>query len=353
MTDFEKSIIEFSAKIPEIKRNCSTEEGTKHSIILPFIQLLGYNIFDPKEVVPEVDCDIRRNGDKVDYVIQHNCEHLMLIECKHWTKDLDYYTSQLRGYFVASKAHFGLLTNGVEYRFFSDLDNANLMDENPFLVVNMEQLTKEGLNGLKLFCKDTFNVHYVMTKGRELKCMKELREAVASELSDPSFEFITHFARRIYGQVPSKAFREQMKPMLIKVIAEYMETENTEHNELQEANDDEKSVLEVVQSILADMVSSDRVQLFTGKTYNSIRLDGIQWWPIVKFKYSNNTKWLAVGKYMTNFYCHPKDDKQYIDTTADIYKFSQDIKDVVKVMLMDDEDERISWVRQHRADWFE
>ena len=222
--DFRETIRQFAGGIDGLKLCCSNEEATKHSLILPLIQLLGYNVFDPTEVVPEVDCDIRRNGDRVDYVIQRHGHHLILIECKHWARDLDYYVSQLGGYFAGSLARFGILTNGIEYRFYTDLDRANLMDEEPFLVVDMEALTDDGLDGLDVFRKDVFNEKVIMEKATDMKCLNALRDEVRQELADPSFELVTHFARRIYGQVPSKSVREHMKPLLLKAIDGYLQT---------------------------------------------------------------------------------------------------------------------------------
>ena len=360
--DFADAVMGFASNIPDVKNSCKNEEGTKHSMILPLIQLLGYNVFDPKEVVPEVDCDIRGGGDKVDYVIQHNGEHLILMECKHWTKDLDYYVSQLQGYFVGSRAHFAVLTNGIEYRFYADLDNANLMDDKPFLVLDMERLTKRGLNGLKLFCKDNFSESILMEQANDMKLSALLREDVQQELSNPSFEMVTHFARRIYGKMPSRSVRERMQPMLADSLAEYrLSVRGVDMSEglpsIHPVSDGEHGVLEAVQGILKDIVPSSRVQLFTGAGYSAVRLDGSQWWPIIKFKYTGYSKWVAVGKYCPqsrHFSCHSKDDRRQIESVADIDKFSKDIKDIVAVMLIGgvgQDEQRVAWVRENRPDW--
>lgn len=352
--NFSDSLRRFASKIDGVKMCCKTEEGTKHSLILPIIQMMGYNIFDPTEVVPEVDCDIRKSGEKVDYVIQHQEQHLILIECKHWTKNLDDYVGQLGGYFVSSDARFGILTNGVEYRCYTDLDKPNIMDEQPFLVVYMDDLTDEGLEGLEMFCKDTFNEDMILDKADELKCLKALREEVRQEFSEPSFELTTHFARRIYGQVPSKAVRERMRLLLSKVIKEFVGCK-PDSDDIEETSSDEQKVLTAIRNVLGDMVSHERVELFVGSGYSSIRLDGCQWWPIIKFKYTDNTKWIALGKYLPqsyHFYCNTK-DKHYITDEHDIISFSKDIQDIARVMLLDDDEHRASWVNKNRPDWTE
>ena len=132
--DFKDSIKQLAKRAGELKNNLQTEEATKNALIMPFIQALGYDVFNPMEVVPEMDCDlVKKKGEKIDYAIIKDGETILIIECKHWQQNLDIHKSQLARYFVASKAKFGLLTNGIEYRFYTDLAQTNLMDEVPLM----------------------------------------------------------------------------------------------------------------------------------------------------------------------------------------------------------------------------
>ena len=120
----------------------STEEATKHALVLPFIQALGYDIFNPTEVVPEYTADFGlKQGEKVDYAIfreESNGEPAMLIECKRVSDPLDVSkASQLGRYFSQTPTHIGILTNGIVYKFFSDIDAENVMDATPFLVIDI------------------------------------------------------------------------------------------------------------------------------------------------------------------------------------------------------------------------
>ena len=116
--DFKDSIKQLSERISKVKERIATEEATKNALIMPFIQMLGYDVFNPLEVVPEMDCDlVKKKGEKIDYAIMKDGEPIMLFECKHWQQDLDLHSTQLQKYFVASKAKFGVLTNGIVYRF--------------------------------------------------------------------------------------------------------------------------------------------------------------------------------------------------------------------------------------------
>ena len=135
-----------------------TEEATKTSLILPFIQMLGYDIFDPAEVVPEFTADIGiKRGEKVDYAIMQRGKPAILIECKKYGSSLaEDAVSQLVRYFGVTDAHFGILTDGISYRFFSDLDQPNVMDPKPFFEFNVLSYSHKAVGELKRFTKEEF-----------------------------------------------------------------------------------------------------------------------------------------------------------------------------------------------------
>jgi hypothetical protein len=112
--DFKDSIKQIAERVDKLKDNLPTEEATKNALIMPFIQALGYDVFNPLEVLPEMCCDIgTKKGEKIDYAIMKDGNPIMLIECKHWVQDLNLHDNQLLRYFHVSKAKFGLLTNGI------------------------------------------------------------------------------------------------------------------------------------------------------------------------------------------------------------------------------------------------
>ena len=121
-------------KVDQLKDKIDTEESTKHAFTLPFINILGYDTFNPTEVVPEFTADLGlKKGEKVDYAIFQNGNPILIVECKHWKQNLDVHNSQLFRYFHVTKTRFALLTNGIQYRFYTDLEETNKMDEKPFL----------------------------------------------------------------------------------------------------------------------------------------------------------------------------------------------------------------------------
>ena len=132
--DFIDKIREFASRIPNQLGHIQTEEATKNALVLPFITALGYNVFDPTEVVPEFTADIgTKKGEKVDYAVLKDGKPILLFECKWCGTDLEReHASQLYRYFSVTDGRFGVLTNGIIYRFYSDLEKENKMDEKPF-----------------------------------------------------------------------------------------------------------------------------------------------------------------------------------------------------------------------------
>ena len=134
--DFIDQLKQFSKRVDSLKGSISTEEATKTAVIMPFFAMLGYDVFNPQEFVPEFTADVGiKKGEKVDYAIIQDGEPVILIECKSISENLNKHDSQLFRYFGTTSAKFAILTNGMEYRFYTDLDNPNKMDESPFLTV--------------------------------------------------------------------------------------------------------------------------------------------------------------------------------------------------------------------------
>src|ERR1043165_6808676 len=153
--DFKDQIKQLGERVLKLKDQVKTEEATKNAFIMPFIQTLGYDVFNPNEVTPELVADIgTKQGEKIDYAIIHNGEPIILIECKSHTAQLSVNNaSQLFRYFHTSKARFSILTNGIEYRFYTDLVTPNKMDEKPFFVFNITEIKDNQIEELQKFHK--------------------------------------------------------------------------------------------------------------------------------------------------------------------------------------------------------
>jgi len=149
--DLIDKIRETAMRIPTQQEHIQTEEATKNAFVLPFINALGYNVFDPTEVIPEFTADVgTKKGEKVDYAIMKDRAPIILMECKWCGTDLNKeHASQLFRYFASTNVRFCVLTNGIIYRFYTDLDKENIMDEKPFLELNMLDIKDSSVVELK------------------------------------------------------------------------------------------------------------------------------------------------------------------------------------------------------------
>lgn len=140
--ELEARLNELSKVVRDHREVLLTEEAAKNALVMPFLRALGYDVFNPGEVVPEFTCDIAtKKGEKVDYAICQGGKVSMLVECKPANAELSIKNAgQLFRYFSVTEARVALLTNGVVYRFFSDLDAPNKMDERPFFSCQLDAL---------------------------------------------------------------------------------------------------------------------------------------------------------------------------------------------------------------------
>ena len=200
-----------ATKIDRQQEHIETEEATKNAFILPFISALGYDVFDPIEVVPEFTADVGiKKGEKVDYAVFKDGKLAMLFECKSCTTNLDdTHASQLFRYFSVTEARIAVLTNGIVYRFFSDLDNANQMDSRPFLEINLLDIQESLVAELKRLAKVSFNLEDMLSTASHLKYMREIRLLLEDQLREPSEEFVRFITGQVYSGRMTQAILEQ------------------------------------------------------------------------------------------------------------------------------------------------
>jgi hypothetical protein len=208
--DFIEQLQQLAKRIPTLCEHLQTEEATKNALVMPFIAALGYDVFNPLEVIPELNADYgTKKGEKVDYAIKKDDKIIMLFECKHCGGDLSIsHASQLFRYFSVTEARIGVLTNGMMYRFFTDLESPNKMDEKPFLEVNMLELNETVVGELKKLTKPAFNLDELMTSAGELKYTREIKRLLAEQMSAPSEEFVKMFASKVFSGVLTQNRRE-------------------------------------------------------------------------------------------------------------------------------------------------
>lgn len=354
--DFKDYCKQLADRVSNLKEQILTEEATKNAFIMPFIQMLGYDVFNPMEVVPEMDCDlIKKKGEKIDYAIMKDGEPIMLIECKHWKQDLNLHDNQLKKYFVASKARFGLITNGIVYRFYTDLIKPNIMDDMPFLEVNMENLKESHIEELKKFHKSYFDVDNILSTASELKYMSELKATIKAEFANPSSDLVRLFTKRVYdGMVNQKVldqFTDLVKRSLVghinDVISERLnvaiktteektptapQPETIEVVEEQPINkivttEEELEGYYIVKAILRNFMSAERITYRDAQSYFAIFADDNNRKPICRLYFNKAAK--AIG-----IFDEEKAEMKYkIDSLDDIYKYEEELRLAVQKYL--------------------
>lgn len=221
--DFIDQLKQFSKRVESMKETIQTEEATKTAIIMPFFAMLGYDVFNPQEFVPEFTADVGiKKGEKVDYAIMKDGEPVILVECKSISENLDRHDSQLFRYFGTTTAKFSILTNGIYYRFYTDLDNPNKMDEDPFLSINILDIRDNQVPELKRFCKSVFDIDSIFSTASELKYAHEFKNEFSQQLDEPTDDFIRFFLQGCYSGQKTQNVIEKFRPVLKKALNDFI-----------------------------------------------------------------------------------------------------------------------------------
>ena len=339
--DFRDQIKNLGERIDKLKNQIATEEATKNAFIMPFIQTLGYDVFNPLEIVPEYITDIgTKKGEKIDYAIFKDEKPTILIECKHWAQNLNLHDGQLLRYFHVSKAKFGILTNGINYRFYSDLVEQNKMDEKPFLEFNINEIKENQIDELKKFHKSYFDADSIVNTASELKYMNELKHILQSEFIQPSPEFVKLFAKQVYPSVVTAKVLEQFTNLTKKAIQNYINDIITERLKTALSKENEKIIAKekneeienntprvvtteeeiegfmIVKTILRQSINANRITYRDNQSYFTILLDDNNRKTICRL-YFNSTK-----KYLVTLDEQKKEIKNELNTIDDIFGYS-------------------------------
>jgi predicted type IV restriction endonuclease len=222
---FAEGINALATKIREKKAGIETEEATKNAFIMPFISsVLGYDVFDPSEVVPEFVADVGvKRGEKIDYAILKNGEVRMLVECKKVGEPLNVnHASQLFRYFAVTQARIAILTNGQVYQVYTDGDAPNVMDAKPFLVFDLLDIDRTLIPEMQKLSKESFDLDSVVNAAEELKYIGMIKRVLAGEVKNPSDDWIKYFVSRAYDGKATQKVVEQFRPLVTKATSQYI-----------------------------------------------------------------------------------------------------------------------------------
>jgi hypothetical protein len=332
----------------------TNEEATKMALIAPFIQALGYDIFNPTEVKPEFTADLPgiKQGERVDYAVLENGQPKILVEAKPFKTDLkSTEKGQLSRYFQATRARIGILSNGRQFLFFSDLDRQNLMDEKPFAEIDLFDLKAAPLEQIKQMSKSMFDLETLLSTAERLKYLRGVKEEIKAELSDPSEWMVREMARRVHtAERVSGQLIEKFKPVVIDAmkavindrinerLSSAMETERaaetsapkeelaTEANDGNDFTEEEREGLYVIRAICASDVDPGRLSEKDTKNYCNVLLDGNTWKSILRMHFNGGVKKLEIFDDL-----EPKFVS--IEKVADIYQHSERVRTALRAKL--------------------
>ncbi|MDR2115977.1 MAG: type I restriction enzyme HsdR N-terminal domain-containing protein [Planctomycetaceae bacterium] len=340
--DFKDQLKQLSDRITKIKDQVATEEATKNAFIMPMLQNLGYDVFNPLEIVPEFVADIgTKKGEKIDYAIMNDGKPLILIECKHWNKNLNLHEGQLLRYFQAANARFGILTNGIKYRFYTDLDKANIMDEKPFFEFDLLNIKDNEIEELKKFHKSYFNLDSIVNTASDLKYTNEIKTIIQNEIMNPSEWLVRGIAKIVYPSVVTAKVLEQFtaltKKSFSQVINDMITDRLTTALQQETAKEQSQEQSEIVttpepginitttaqelegfytiRAALRNTVSKNRITDRDSQTYFAILLDDNNRKTICRL-YLNGNK-----KFVSTFDENKKESKHEITSINDIFQY--------------------------------
>ncbi|OXM53565.1 type I restriction endonuclease [Amycolatopsis alba] len=212
-------------KIRKHKADIQTEEATKNAFVMPFIStVLGYDVFNPAEVIPEFTADVgTKKGEKIDYAIVHDGQVQVLVEAKKINDPLRIeHASQLFRYFAVTNARIAILTNGETYQFYTDLDAPNRMDAKPFLVLDFSDIDDTLLPELAKLSKESFNLDSVINAAEELKYIGQIKRILATQFKTPEDEWVKFLAGRVYEGSFTQRVRDQFAPLVDKAARQFL-----------------------------------------------------------------------------------------------------------------------------------
>lgn len=329
-------------RVENLAPSITNEEQTKNAFIMPFFQILGYDVFNPLEFVPEFTADVGiKKGEKVDYAMVVDGEPQILIECKSINEKLTNHDSQLFRYFGTTSSKFGILTNGQEYRFYTDLDEKNKMDKTPFLTIDVTKFKDNQFLEIAKFHKDNFDISKITSSASELKYLNNLKDFLSDNIEEPSESFITYLISQIYDGRKTKNTIEEFTPIIKKGFNQFItervneklsaalntnvESKTSQSEEIEVTNEQEDGIITTPEELEAftvfkvtanDLIDVNRLFYRDTKSYFGILID------------DNNRKWIfRFYQKATKNLIEIRDQGTYeIDNPLDIANYKDKIK---------------------------
>ncbi|MCE6960253.1 type I restriction enzyme HsdR N-terminal domain-containing protein [Cereibacter sphaeroides] len=351
MADFLEQIATLSTRSKVAERQALTEEATKTAVVLPFLQALGFDVFNLEEVMPEFIADVgMKKGEKVDFAIKIDGKIAMLVEAKPINSKLgETQFSQLFRYFHVTEARLAILTNGREAWFFSDTDEPNKMDKRPFFKFDFQNYDNLQVQELARFQKGCFAIESIIEAASNLKYTRAAASYLKGQLDAPDDDFIRLIGRQIHDGSITKAVAEQLKPAIQAALDEIIRDRiqdklsitlrgdppaaknepapEVEEPEL-ETTDEEREGFMIVRAIAAKIAPIERITMRDAKSYCAILMDDNNRRPVCRLYFNSPTT-----KNIGLFSADKVETKIRVDKPSDLYKHTGAIEAAIQSYL--------------------
>ena len=310
-----------------------TEEASKQALVLPFIQAMGYDIFDHAEVIPEYTADHgTKQGEKVDYAIMCDGKPIIIFECKQAGDPLNVErASQLSRYFHNTEARIGVLTGGLRYKFYSDLDAENKMDESPFLEFDIRALDSKVIAELERFAKGQFNIEDIKTSASKMLHIAGTKEYLGKmhqhpdeafvrliaaavgyppdggRMSAPRLEYFTGLVRESFQGFVRDRIESTVRSAIARQDTDDDTASTEDASEISGDTDrtegdiittvEEQEAYEMVKAIVSNVVTPERVTIHDTKFYCAVVIDGNSRQTVCRFRFGPRGKNLCFGPF--------------------------------------------------------
>jgi hypothetical protein len=350
--DFADGIAALAARIEKQAASLETEEACKTAFVMPFLKALGYDVFDPDIVIPEFTADHGvKKGEKVDYACKVGSHMALLVEVKPCRSDLSTkHMSQLYRYFSVTEARFALLTNGMLYWFFTDLDESNKMDARPFFEFDICDYRDRDIDELRKFHHDSFDEGSILATASNLKYGSAICREVQKELDDPSDEFERMLISRVYdGKRLTQGVREDFRPLVRQAIRDAVRERinarltsaievgagapDLAEDEVRAPDgeivttQDEIDGFNIIRAIVREVIAPERVTMRDAKTYCSVLIDNNNRRLLARL-WLNRSKW-----YISLFDGEKTEEKVQIERLDDIFKHGDKLKQRARIFV--------------------
>ncbi|CUX59695.1 type I restriction endonuclease [Agrobacterium genomosp. 13] len=346
MSTIEESLRAIAERVKSHSSTMATEEAVKTAVVLPFLRSLGYDVFDPSEVVPEFTADaVGKKGEKVDYAIKIENEVRILIECKPISVALDKkHLDQLYRYFSVTNAKFAILTNGRTFNFYTDLEAPNKLDARPFFVFDVTDFNSGIVNELRKFEKSSFDVEAILATAERLKYTSGIKQVISKLIEEPTEEFVriastgvydgrmTAQVREMLTGVVRTAFREvimdTVKSRLSSALADTEEVIEKIDAPVEDepeivTTEEEREGYMIVKAIVRDTISPARVVMRDQKSYCGVLIDNNNRKPLTRLHFNRSIKYIGLFDGET-------EERLIIDSLDQIYEHSDRLRATAK-----------------------